>query len=332
MKRVLGRSGIEVSALGLGCWAIGGPWWYVGEAGTDEPSPSGWGIVDDEESIRAIHAAIDHGVTFFDTADAYGCGHSERVLGKALADRRDQAVIATKFGKQFDEASKHYFGHKTSPALIRSACEASLRRLDMDTIDLYQFHWGDYPAEEVGEVLDTLDDLVEEGKIRWYGWSTDTPDRARAFARGEHCTAIQMFLSVLYGPSTREMLATVEDLGLASINKGPLAMGIATGKFTAATTFGANDIRSEWDLRDGRGSEMLKKMEQIRGVLASDGRTPAQGALGWIWACSEQTIPIPGFKNAEQAIQNARAMDFGPLTTEQMREIDEILEPNEETG
>ena len=188
LKRQLGRSGIEVSAIGMGCWAIGGQWWYVGDG--DEYEACGWGQVDDAESIRAVHCALDLGVTLFDTADVYGCGHSEVILGRALAGRRDQAVIATKFGKQFDEEKKHFFGHKTSPDLIRSACEASLRRLNTDYIDLYQLHWLEYDMDKAPEVRDVLEELVAAGKIRAYGWSTDDPARARLFAEGQHCAAV----------------------------------------------------------------------------------------------------------------------------------------------
>src|SRR5450759_4585037 len=133
MKRTLGRSGIEVSALGMGCWAIGGPYWS-GE------TPNGWGEVDDEESIRAIHKAIELGINLFDTANVYGAGHSERVLGRAFEGRRTQVVIATKFNAVFDETSRQVTGSDTTPAGIRAACEASLHRLNTDYIDLYQFH------------------------------------------------------------------------------------------------------------------------------------------------------------------------------------------------
>ena len=151
--RRIGRLGPEVSAIGMGCWAIGGPFW----AGTQ---PLGWGEVDDKESIAAIHRALELGVTFFDTANIYGCGHSERVLGQALKEVRDRVVIATKFGNTFDEASRQKTGQDASPEGIRNACDASLRRLDTDHIDLYQFHLNDYdPIKAVG-VRETLEDLV----------------------------------------------------------------------------------------------------------------------------------------------------------------------------
>jgi aryl-alcohol dehydrogenase-like predicted oxidoreductase len=279
LTRKLGRSGIEVSAVGMGCWAIGGQWWYTGDGGRD---PCGWGQVDDAESIRAIHAALDLGVNLFDTADVYGCGHSEMVLGKALAGRRDAVVIATKFGKQFDEDRKHYFGHETSPELIRSACEASLRRLDTDYIDLYQFHWTDYEVEKAAEVRYVLEQLVTGGKIRYYGWSTDEVERVKIFAEGKHCTAIQNFQSVLY--EFPEVLTACEEFDLAVVNKQPLAMGLLTGKFDHSTTFPDDDVRREWDLGDGRHAMRLEQVAAIGEILMQDGRTLAQGALGWIWS------------------------------------------------
>ncbi len=321
MKRNLGKSGIDVSALGMGCWAIGGPWWWVGD-GLENISPSGWGQTDDVESIRAVQAAIDLGVNFFDTADVYGCGHSERVLGKAIAGKRDQVVIATKFSKQFDEDKKHYFGHQTSPELIREACEASLRRLNTDVIDLYQFHWGDYEGDAI-EVRDTLEELVNQGKIRSYGWSTDDTERARIFAQGGHCTAIQHTLHV--ARDTPEMLALCEQFDQASINRGPLAMGILTGKFDTETTFPEDDIRHGWDFSEGRIGEILTQLAAVREILTSDGRTLAQGALGWIWARSDRTIPIPGFKSVEQIEENAKAIQLGPLTRADLKEIDQLL-------
>jgi len=323
MKRMLGRSGIEVSALGLGCWAIGGPFW-AGE------TPLGWGEVDDNESIRAIHAALDLGINFFDTANVYGAGHSERILGRALAGRRSQVVIATKFNAVFDEKTRQVIGADASPEGIRRACEDSLRRLNTDYIDLYQFHDNTYPADQAELVRETLEELVKEGKIRFYGWSTDFPDRAEVFAQGPHCTAIQFQLNVL--DDNPAVIAICEKYNLAAINRGPLAMGLLTGKYTLQTRVSADDVRGEkspeWMryFRDGRPNpEWLAKVEAVREILTSGGRTLAQGALAWLWARSPQNIPIPGFRTVAQVRENAAAMQFGPLTPEQMREIEAIL-------
>jgi aryl-alcohol dehydrogenase-like predicted oxidoreductase len=324
LTRPLGRSGIEVSALGLGCWAIGGPVW-------SGDTPVGWGDVDDDESIRAIQRGLDLGVTFFDTADVYGTGHSERVLARALAGRRDQVVIATKFGNVFDESTRHIIGSDASPDYIRQACEASLRRLNTDYIDLYQFHLNGYDPDQADVVRDTLEELVTAGKIRAYGWSTDFPEGARVFAQGPHCTAIQHQMNVL--DDAGEVIAVCEELNLASINRGPLAMGLLTGKYSAASTLADNDVRGghspAWMkyFQGGKPNpEWLAKLDAIREVLTSEGRTLAQGALAWLWGRSDKTIPIPGFRTVAQVEDNSGALHKGPLTPEQMRQIDALLD------
>jgi aryl-alcohol dehydrogenase-like predicted oxidoreductase len=324
MKRTLGRSEIEVSALGMGCWAIGGPFWS-GE------TPNGWGEVDDEESIRAIHKALDLGVNLFDTANVYGAGHSERVLGRAFDGRRTQVVIATKFNAVFDETTRQVTGADTSSEGIRSACEASLRRLNTDYIDLYQFHDNGYPAEKAAPIRETLEELVQEGKIRSYGWSTDFPERAQVFAQGPKCSAVQLQLNVL--DDNPAMIALCEKENLAALNRGPLAMGLLTNKYTTEIKVAANDVRGEkspeWMkyFKDGKPSpEWAAKRDAIREILTSKGRSISQGALAWNWARSEKTLPIPGFRTVAQVEENAGAMQFGPLTTEQMNEINRLLE------
>ncbi len=322
--RKLGRSGIEVSPMGLGCWAIGGPFW-AGE------TPQGWGEVDDEESIRAIHAALDLGVTLFDTANVYGAGHSERVLARAFAGRRSQVVIATKFNAVFDETTRQVTGSDTSPAGIHAACEQSLRRLNTDYIDLYQFHDNGYPADKAELVRETLEGLVKEGKIRAYGWSTDFPERVEVFAQGPNCAAVQLQLNVL--DDNPAILALCDKYDLAALNRGPLAMGLLTDKYSANTKLTADDVRGEkspeWMkyFKDGKpNTEWLSKRDAVRAILASNGRSVAQGALAWLWARSPKTLPIPGFRTVAQVEENAGAMQFGPLITEQMKEIDFLLE------
>src|SRR5690606_30700320 len=249
MMRTLGRSGIQVSAIGLGCWAIGGRGW--GEVNDDESVSAFQRALDLRcsgedtvvESDRAIHRGFDLCVTFYDTADVYGHGRSERVLARALEGKRQQVVIATKFTWSFNEETGEEYGGNTSPDYIRQACEASLRRLKTDYIDLYQFHWNDYPVEKAGEVRDTLDGLVQAGKIRYYGWSTDFVDRARFFAEKEHCTAIQLEMNVI--DDAAPMTAFLRNDKLAGINRGPLAMGLLTGKYTANSKLGSDDVRGE---------------------------------------------------------------------------------------
>jgi aryl-alcohol dehydrogenase-like predicted oxidoreductase len=306
----------------MGCWAVGGPWLMRGQ-------PAGWGEVDDDESIRAIHRALDRGITFFDTAANYGCGHSEYILGKALAGHRDQVVIATKFGYLVDPDTRCvelYDDDVNSDQVVRHLrqdCEASLRRLGVDCIDLYQFHVNNYSPTKAAAVRDGLEELVIEGKIRFYGWSTDHPEGARVFAQGKHCLAIQHDLNVMR--DAPEVLAVCDEFGLASINRSPLVRGALTGKYTTASKFPPNDIRGREGFQREWFVPTLDKLDALREILTSGGRTLAQGALAWIWARSTRTIPIPGIRTAAQAVENAAAMQFGPLDDGQMKEIERLL-------
>lgn len=316
-QRTLGRSGIKVSPMGLGCWAIGGTWkWLDGEGG--------WGDIDDNESVRAIHAALDLGINFFDTAANYGTGHSERILARALEGKRNQAVIATKFGFKVDEANKQVkFRDDDHLLYVRQECEDSLRRLNTDVIDLYQLHVWDYPIEKVPAMLEVLEGLVKDGKIRTYGWSTDSAEGAREFAKGNHCVSIQHDLNVIL--DAPDMLAACKELNLASVNRSPLARGALSGKYSKSSTFPQNDVRNDSWSKDHFFTPTLDQLEKIRAILTSNGRTLVQGALAWIWARSEKTVPIPGFKTVAQVEENAKAMQFGLLTKEQMKEIDSLL-------
>src|SRR2546430_3540231 len=292
MTRTLGRSGIEVSALGVGCWAIGGPFWEDGK-------PLGWGQVDDDESVRALHRAFDLGVTFFDTANVYGAGHSERVLGRAFAGRRDAVVIATKFGFTSDEATRETTGPDSTPEGLRRQLTDSLRRLGTDHVDLYQLHHNDLPVEQALDPGPVLDELVKQGTIPAHGWSTDFPERATAFAGASPLvTAIQHDFSVL--KDSPDVLAVCERFDLAAINRGPLAMGLLTGKYTAASKLGPDDVRGispEWMeyFADGRPAPaFLARIEAVREVRRRGRRAPAQGALAYLWARSGETVPLPG--------------------------------------
>ncbi len=314
-RRPLGRSGLEVSAIGFGSWAIGGPHSRNGE-------PIGWGEVDDEQSVAAIHAALDEGVTFFDTADVYGCGHSERVLARALRGRRDGVVVATKFGFTYDEERRESPGTDDSPAYVRTACEASLRRLETDVIDLLQFHLGGCDPAAAEDVRAVLEELVDEGKIRSFGWSTDDPGRAAMFAASPHCAAIQQAFNVLGGNA--ETLAVCEANGLASVVRGPLGMGVLSGKMAADTKFAADDVRHGWDFRGGQ-ADTLAAVDRVREVLTSNGRTLAQGALCWLLARSPAFVPIPGCRTVTQARENAGALRHGPLSADEMAAVESAL-------
>jgi aryl-alcohol dehydrogenase-like predicted oxidoreductase len=322
--RRLGRSDLQVSALGLGCWAMGGPW-------TIDNETAGWGVVDDAESIRAIHYALNHGVNFFDTAANYGAGHSERVLGQALEGRRGDVIIATKFGYVVDEAKRTATTTEDVLPRIRSECEDSLRRLRTDTIDLYQFHKADYPPEKAAEVRDLLESLVTEGKIRWYGWSTNQPAGARVFAQGSHCNAIQHYMNpVRHFEDLPQLLEVIREFDLASVLKSPLIMGIITGKFTTDTKFPADDVRHTWNLAEGKSPQNLQRIETMRAFFKESGdpRSLAQIALAWAWSYSERAIPIPGFRTLAQVRENIQAADYGPLTADQLAKVEQIFERN----
>jgi aryl-alcohol dehydrogenase-like predicted oxidoreductase len=311
----------------MGCWAIGGPWTLAG-------AQAGWGAVDDAESVRAIHAALDLGAGFFDTAANYGAGHSERILGQALEGRRDQVVIATKVGYKVDEEARAVGVYGTEEAdsdvaaHLRADLESSLRRLRTDYVDIYLLHvWG-LSIERALEAREVFEALVRDGKIRTYGWSTDRTDAIAAFSTGPGGGVLEQELNVFTGNA--ELTALAEKLNLGNLTRAPLGMGVLTGKITPQTRFGDNDVRQKVDwfagIKDGRANqEWLDALESIRGILTSNGRTLAQGALAWIWGRSPNTVPIPGFRTVAQVEENAKAMDFGPLTPDQMAEIDRIL-------
>lgn len=321
--RILGSSGITVSPIGLGCWPIGGEMKLFGRSDS-------YGRVDDAESIRAIHAAIQEGITFFDTADCYGGGHSERVLGRALREASADVVVATKGGFLFDEHTRNIHGESHDPAYYRAACEASLRRLGRDVIDLYQVHLWSAPAGAICPIVDTLEALRQEGKIRAFGWSTDHLDTARSAHRHHRLATLQHEFSVLH--RSAEPLQFCREHGVGSIVRSPLAMGLLSGKYRADTPFAADDVRGagfDWIrfFKDGRPvPEFLQRLDAAREILGSGGRTLAQGALGYIWGKSSISVPIPGFRNTQQAVENARAMQLGPLSPQQVAEIDALLD------
>ncbi|MBP2234627.1 aryl-alcohol dehydrogenase-like predicted oxidoreductase [Sinorhizobium kostiense] len=322
IRRPLGRSGLSAGSIGLGCWAIGGHFTLRGK-------PDGWGDVDDAQSIRAIHLGLEMGASLIDTADAYGTGHSEDVIGRALSDRRGDAIIATKFGYTYDRAARALVGTDVSPAYIRKACAASLQRLGTDYIDLYQIHVGELSDDEADAAGETLEKLVEKGAIRFWGWSTDNAVAARRMVKFPHFVAVQQELNVFI--DAPDMLVMCEDNNLASIIRSPLAMGFLTGKFSSEMRLPGHDVRAaghSWVrfFQDGRPrADYLERLSQIRELLRTGGRTLAQGALGWILARSPNTFPIPGFKTEAQVRENLAALEKGALPSATMAEIDALL-------
>ena len=317
-QKTLRNSNIQISPMGFGAWAVGGEWIF-------DKNQAGWGQVDDAASIRAIHAALDAGISLIDTAANYGTGHSEEIVGKAIKGRRDQVVIATKFGFDVDEANKRVAYYQNPDDTLNNLafeCERSLKHLGSDIIDIYQFHMWEYPPERVPELLAGLEKLVAQGKIRSYGWSTDNVDMAKLFAAGEHCTVIQQAANVL--DPARALFALTAETGLVSLVRSPLVMGFLSDKYGKDASFVDTDVRSHAFSNDDI-SEIVAKRDKIREILTSNGRSVVQGALAWLWATGDQVVPIPGIRTEAQAIENAAAMEFGPLTTEQMVEIEQLL-------
>lgn len=320
-RRRLGRSGLEVSALGLGGWAIGGAM-AAGE------QPLGYAGVDDAESLAAITLGVEAGITLFDTADAYGAGHSERLLGRALAGHPD-VLVATKFGNTIDEATRQLTGVDVRPEYVRRALDGSLGRLGRDRVDLYQLHTPDVTEDQADDLIEVLEDLAAAGSLAWWGVSTDDPAKARRFASAPHCTAMQLQLN-LFDPAD-EVLEVCAEYDLAALGRSPLAMGLLGGRYDAGSTLPADDVRGRqpdwltW-FRDGRPApRFLAAIDAVREALTVDGRTLAQGALGWVWARDERTIPLPGFRNRAQVRENAGALGFGPLPADAFAAVERSL-------
>ncbi|MEM8531517.1 MAG: aldo/keto reductase [Chloroflexota bacterium] len=319
MQRSIGQSGIEVNAIGLGTWAVGGV--MVDENGTGHS----WGHVDDAEAIQAMQWAIDAGVNFFDTSNNYGCGHAERLIGQAVQERRERVVLATKFGYVCQPEMRVITGSDVSETVIRTTLQQSLKNLATDYIDLYQLHVYDLPLDEALQVRDVLETLVSEGQIRAYGWSCNDPERARLFAEGDHCVAIQHHYNLF--ERTQRTFEVCQAAGVSSIARGPLAMGILTGKYHRDTTMPTDDFRHDWDCKDGRQAQQIDLLTDIQSILTREGHTLPQAALAWLLTYSDGIIPIPGFKSLAQVKDTVGVLDRGLLTDVQMRDLDAILTP-----
>ena len=310
----------DLPRIGMGCWAIGG---HFHAGGT----PLGWAGADDATSRATIEAAWDAGIRLYDTAVAYGAGHSERLLGEVLSDR--DAFIVTKFAPLIDEAGKEILGEDITAEAIRASALASRERLRRDTIDLLLCHKNSMSVDEAPAVFDTLDALVSEGVIAAYGWSTDFWDRLHVAQGRAHFAAIEHAMNIFFDAPS--MCREAEAFDVAQLIRGPLAMGLLTGKFRSGDKISGADIRSntmDWMdyFKDGQPSDaLLAQIAAVRECLTTGGRSLTQGALCWLLAKSDRVIPIPGAKTPEQVRENAKAMEFGPLDSAVMAEIEAIL-------
>ena len=311
----------NISPLGMGCWPIGGPF-FEGDV------PKGYSRTDDATSLRTLAAALDHGVTVFDTASVYGAGHAERLMGQALAKAQD-ALIITKIGIGFNEASKEITGAETDPATVIPAIERSMRRLNRECVDIVLLHLNDLPIAEAEPLFDAMETARQAGKLRAFGWSTDFPDRAKALARYDGAGAVEHAMHVFFAATALQ--ETLHETGLTPLIRSPLAMGLLTGTKTPDTMLPDTDTRAHntpWNdyFTDGRPTQSyLDRLSIVRDLLQTGGRSLTQGAICWLWGKSGRNIVLPGARTPEQIIENAGAMAFGPLPTDTMAEIERIL-------
>jgi myo-inositol catabolism protein IolS len=309
-QRHLGWTGLPVSAIGLGCYPIGG---------------NAWGPIDDEEAVGAIDEALDRGVTFLDTADEYGWGHSEELVGRAIRGKRDRVVLASKVGlwggREPWEGGRLW---TRTPARIRWCLEASLRRLGTDYLDLYQDHlwWPEY----VDVYLETFEALQQEGKIRYFGVSTDDLAYVQEFNKRGTCGTVQLAYSILNRTAERELLPYCRRQNLGVIVRGPLAQGKLSGRMTAQTTFHAEDERQDWVTLEGlpRFLDDLARVERLRPIARDLGLTMVQLALAYVLAHDGVSVAIPGFKTRQQVRENLGATEK-PLPPSTLKAIAEAV-------
>ena len=304
--RTLGNDGPAVSALGLGCMGMS----------------EFYGPTDETESINTIHRALDLGVTFLDTADIYGNGHNERLVGRAIRDRRDGVVLATKFGIVRDEGLRR--GVDSSPEYARRAIDASLQRLGLDHVDLYYLHRRN-PAVPIEDTVGALADLVKAGKIRYIGLSEVGADTLRRAHAAHPIIALQSEYSLWTRDIEAEILPTARELGIALVAYSPVGRGFLTGKIESTEQLADDDFRRFNPRFQGDNLDHnLKLVETVKTVAAEVGCSPVQLALAWLLAKGEDIAPIPGTKRVTYLEENVAAVDV-TLTGEQLRVLDDAL-------
>ena len=316
IERTLGTNGPRVSAVGLGCMGM-----------SDFYAPS---QQDDDESIRVIHRYLDLGGNFLDTADMYGIGRNEELVGRAIADRRDRVVLATKFGN-VRGPNGEFLGVRGDPEYVRDCCEASLRRLGVDVIDLYYQHRVD-PNTPIEETVGAMAKLVKAGKVRHLGLSEAAPETIRRAAAVHPIAALQTEYSLWSREPGEAVLPTVRELGIGFVAYSPLGRGFLTGRYKTIDDLPADDYRHHSPRFQGenfrKNLDLVVRIEEIAG---HKGCTPSQLALAWVLAQGDDLVPIPGTKRLSYLEQNLGAAEVR-LTADELAAIDAILPPGSAAG
>ncbi len=314
--RTLGRTGWNISSVGFGAWGIGG---------------DAWGQTDDRSSLDALRQALDLGVNFIDTADVYGDGHSERLIAQVLKERRERVIVATKAGRRLNPHVAAGF----TRANLTGFVERSLRNLETDTLDLLQLHCPPSEVYDMPEVFAILDDLVQAGKLRYYGVSVERVDEALKAITYPNVQSVQIIFNMFRLKPAEEFFAAARERQVGILARVPLASGLLTGKLHADTSFAQSDHRNY--NRHGEAFDQgetfsgveyatgLQAVEELR-ALVPEGATLAQFALRWILMFPEVTTTIPGAKTPAQAAENAQAAQLPPLTEETMRRVQAIYD------